>query len=79
MEGAITITLRPQKEKYPISVGDKIKLKKGSPIHKTARVKNKQFVYRLMRRPGKFIPYFVVTFVDNVPPNYNFHLKPYNF
>lgn len=79
MDNAVTITLQPQKKRYPVSVGDKIKLKNGSGLEKLSSIKNQQFIYRLKRKAGEFVPYFIVTFVDNTPPNFNFHLKPYNF
>lgn len=79
MAETFTITLRPQIGTYSINIGDKIKLQKGSIFHKSSSIKNRNFVYRLMKKQGQFIPILIVTFIDKTLRDFNFHLKPYNF
>jgi hypothetical protein len=75
MQGEVTVMTTHWQAVY-IKVGDRVRMKnarRSFPL----RIKQKEMVYRLLKKPFK--PYLKVTFVETKPDYVNFHLQPANF
>lgn len=63
---------------YGIKVGDKIKASKRTKIFLNRKIKGRNMVGRLLKKP--FQPIFIVTSTNStIEGQFNFNMKPYNF
>jgi len=76
---AVTITIPAKSaQRSMFNVGERVRLKKSSYSIFRKRIKPRMMVARMKKKV--FFPYFRITYVaDNIPNQYNIHLKPDNF